>query len=416
MKKTMHRIKNGIDVCFIKDSKFKTYMASVLFHRPLKRDEASKISLLAQLLKCANPLCPGPKEVSAALEELYGASLQIHAGKRGEEEILRVAVEGISDEFLPECAFEKSMQMLFASAFNGGDEKYLEQEKKNLVDRIKSQINDKRFYGMLRLNEIMFADEPYGVNTAGYADEVEKITADELADFYREVKNTSKITVIFTGNFDENAALKAVEKAVADLPERSAELVKTLVKAQVGEVKRVVDHMDVTQGKLSIGMRTGIGGTDPLVHAQMVFSAIYGGGTSSKLFCNVREKLSLCYYASSWADRMKGWIRITSGIEFENYQKAYDEIMYQLELMKKGELTEKDMDTAKKELVNAFRSRFDSVESLEDYNTMCLCLGTEADIEKEIEKIESVTKEDVVCVAQKVVLDTVYFLAGKEEA
>lgn len=416
MEKSIRCLKDGINLCFIKDKKFKTYMASVLFHRPVKREEASLASLLAQVLKCANSVFSSPKEISSALEELFGASLYCSVGKRGEEEILRVAVEGINDEFLPRPAFEKSLEMLFSTAFSGGSAKYIEQEKKNLIDRIKNQISDKRYYAIKRLNDIMFEDEAYGVNAIGYADEVEKITADELFDFYENVKNTSKITIFFTGNFDENAALEAAEKAVAALPERKTELVKTTVKSEVGQVKKVTDHMDVTQGKLSIGMRTGIAGNDPLVYAQMVFAGIYGGGANSKLFCNVREKLSLCYYASAWADRMKGWLRITSGIEFENYQKAYDEIMRQLELMKKGEFTDAEIDTAKKELVNAMRSRVDSVESLEDYYTMGLCLGSDVSIEEAIEKIENVSKDEIIEVAQRVVLDTVYFLAGKEEA
>lgn len=416
MKKTIHSLKEGINLCFVKDEKFKTYMASVLFMRPVKKEEASLASLLAQVLRCANSICESPKEISSALEELFGASLYCSVGKRGEEEIFRVAVEGISDEFLPEKSFGKTLDMLFSTAFEGGSEKYVDMEKKNLIDRIKSQINDKRYYAIKRLNDIMFEDEAYGVNTIGYADDVEKISAKELFAFYEELKNTSKITIMFTGNFDEEAALKAAKTAVFSLPERKAQLVKTVVKSNVDSVKKVTDHLDVTQGKLSIGMRTGIAGNDPLVYAQMLFSNIYGGGPSSKLFLNVREKLSLCYYASAWSDRMKGWLRITSGIEFENYQKAYDEIMHQLDLMKKGEFSEENIDTAKKEIVNFYRARFDSVESLEDYNTAQICLGSDVTIEEAIEKIESVTKEDIVKVAQRVVLDTVYFLAGKEEA
>lgn len=416
MERTVHKLKKGVDLYFISDKKFKTYMASVLFRRPLKREEATLASLLSQVLRCSNSIYKTSKEISSALEELFGASLYSGVGKRGEEEILRVAVEGVSDEFLPSPAFGKTVELLFATAFNGGSEKYVEQEKKNLADRIRGQINDKRYYAIKRLNEIMFAEEAYGVNTLGYEEDLKNITSGELFDFYSLLKNTSNISIVFTGNFDEAAALKAAEKAAEALPEREVLKTETVIKSAVEKVKKVTDRMDVTQGKLSIGMRTGIAGSDPLVFAQMVFSGIYGAGPSSKLFMNVRERLSLCYYASSWADRMKGWLRVTSGIEFENFQKAYDEIIAQLELMKKGEFSDKDTDVVKKELINQFRSAADGVESLEDYYTTQLCLGTDMSIDETAKAIEEVSREDIIKVAENVKLDTVYFLTGKEEA
>ena len=410
------KLKNGINVYFIKDEKFKTYMASVLFHRAMTREGASKGALLSQVLRCGNELYPTAKDVDIALEELYGASLYCSSGKRGAEQIIRVAMEAVCDRFLPAPAFGKAMDLLFAAAFKGNNRGALEQEKKNLIDRIRGQINDKRYYASMRLNEIMFDGEPYGINSIGYEEDVEKITADSLFDFYSEVINTSAISIIFTGSFDEKEALDAAQKAVADLPERCCGHTLAEIKAQVPDVKRVTDHMDVTQGKLAIGMRTGIAPTDMMAYPQMVFSAVYGGGPSSKLFNNVRERLSLCYYASSWVDRMVGFLCVSSGIEFQNFDAAYNEIMAQLQAMKNGDITDEEIDTAKKELINSFRSRVDAVESMEDYYTTQLLLGTDVTIEEAIERIENVTREQIMEVANGIVLDTVYFLAGKEEA
>lgn len=411
-----HVLKKGINLYFIRDEKFKTYMASVLFHRPLSRREVSLNSLLSQVLRCGNELYPTSKDVNIALEELYGASLYCSTGKRGEEQILRVALESVCDEFLPETTFGRAAELLFASAFKGSNRRSVEQEKKNLIDRIRGQINDKRYYAILRLNEIMFEGEAYGINAMGYEEDVEKITADSLFNYYSDVINTSAISIIFTGNFDEDAALKAAANAVSSLPERKGGHTLAGISGTAGEVKRVTDHMDVTQGKLSIGFRTGIGPNDPLTYAQTVFSTIFGGGPNSKLFNNVREKLSLCYYASSWADKMKGFLRVTSGIEFQNFDAAYNEIMAQLQAMKNGEFTEEEIDIAKKELINAYRSKVDAVEALEDYYTTQLLLGTDVSIEESIEGIKGVTREQIIEAAGKAVLDTVYFLSGKEEA
>ena len=410
-----HNLKKGIDLYFIKDGKFKTYMASVLFHRPLSRESASKGALLAQVLGRGNELYPTARELDMALEELYGASLYCTSGKRGAEQIIRVAAEAVSDEFLPAPAFDKVAKLLFAAAFKGGVRPAVEREKKNLIDRIRGQINDKRVYAMRRLDEEMFRDEPCGVNTLGYEEDVEGLTADELFCFYDDVKSSSAISIIFTGNFDEAMAEKAAREAVAGLPEREAGRTLAEIKADVGEVRRVTDHMDVTQGKLTMGFRTGVEPTGPLAYPQMVFSCLYGGGPDSKLFENVREKLSLCYYASAWADRLTGVLRVSSGIEFRNFDAAYNEIMAQLQAVKDGDFTDKEVDVVKKQIVNSFRSRGDAVEALEDYYTTQLLLGADVSLEEAAERIERVTREEIIEVANRVRLDTVYFLAGKEE-
>lgn len=416
MRITRQNLKKGIDLYFIKDEKFKTYMAGVLFHRPLTREGASKGALLAQILRRGNELYPTAKDIDTALEELYGASLYCSSGKWGEEQIIRVALESVSDGFLPAPAFDKAAALLFASAFRGGSRESVGQEKKNLIDRIRGQINDKRYYAMRRLDEIMFEGEPYGINGLGYEGDVERITDGELFDFYGEVKNTSAISIIFTGNFDEAAARSAAEKAVADLPEREGGHVRAKISGEAAKVRRVTDRLDVTQGKLAMGFRTGIGPTDELVYAQTVACAIYGGGPSSKLFNNVRERLSLCYYASAWADRLKGYVRVSSGIEFQNFDAAYNEIMAQLELMKKGSFTDGEIDIAKKELINSYRSVKDAVEALENYYTTQIILATDVSIDEVIEKIEGVTREQITEAAGRMALDTVYFLTGKEEA
>ncbi|MCH5186948.1 MAG: insulinase family protein [Oscillospiraceae bacterium] len=413
---TKHALKKGIDLYFIRDEKFKTYMASVLFHRPLNREGASKGALLAQVLRCGNELHPSAKEIDVALEELYGASLYCSSGKRGEEQVIRVAMEAVCDAFLPAPAFDKAMELLFAAAFKGNNRGSVEQEKKNLIDRIRGQINDKRYYASLRLNEIMFDGRPYGINSIGYEEDVEKITPDDLFGFYDEVINTSAMSIIFTGNFDEAAAMAAAKKAVEALPEREAGHTLAEITGGAGEVRRVTEHLDVTQGKLAMGLYTGIAHNDPLIYAQMVMNGLYGGSVNSKLFNNVRERLSLCYYASSRADRMMGVMTVSSGIEFQNFDAAYNEIMAQLQAMKDGDFSDEEIDVIKKEICNSFRSRVDAVEALEDYYTTQILLGSDVSIEETIENIENVTREQIKEAAGRVALDTVYFLAGKEEA
>ncbi len=415
------QLKKGVNLYFIRNEKFKTYMASVLFHSPLTLDGASKSSLLSQVLKRGNEKYLSQRELNIALDELYGASLYCSSGKRGGDQILRIAVEGVCDEFLPTPAFDKLMELLFSAAFKGGcggafNEEYVAQEKSNLIDRIRNQISDKRWYSLLRLNEVMFEGDPYGINTAGSEEEVKKITSEELYCYYREIIERAPVDIIITGNFNEDDAYNDVDRAAAFLGERDAVYTPTRPMAETAGVKRVTDRMDVTQGKLAMGFETGITYGHPLVYAQTVFNTIYGSGANSKLFNNVREKLSLCYYASSGIDPMKGCMRISSGIEFKNFEPAYNEILAQLDNMVKGEFNSDEIDTAKKEIINMYRSRLDSTESMEDYYTNQILLGTDVSIDETIEKIEAVTKEEIVETAKRIKLNTVYFLTGKEEA
>lgn len=415
------QLKDGIDLYLNRDGKFKTYMASVIFYRPLTREGASYGSLLTGMLKMGNRLCRTNRELNIELDKLYGAWIGCSSGKRGEEQNIRVAAETVCDEFLPTPVFDRVLELLFATAFGGGvdgkfDPDKVNQEKINLIDRIRNQINDKRYYASMRLDEIMFEGEGCGVNSLGYEEDVEKITPESLYDYYREVINTSGISIIFTGNFDEAAAEKAARRAVEPLSAREAAHTLAKIKSEVGEVKRVTDHMDVTQGKLAIGMRTGIAPTDDMAWAQRVFSVIYGGGPSSKLFNNVRERLSLCYYASSWPNDLLGVLNISSGIEFQNFDAAYNEIMAQLQAMRDGDFTDEDIDVAKKEICNGYRSRLDSVEAMEGFHTGQILLGRDMTVQQAIEKIENVTRAEIIDAANRVKLDTVYFLAGKEEA
>ncbi len=264
---TAYPLKKGINLYLIKDKKFKTYMASVLFHRAVKREEAAANALLSQVLRRGNELYPTAKELNIALEELYGASLYISTGKRGEEQILRVTLESVSDEFLPEPVFGKALRLLFAAAFKGSARDCVEQEKNNLIDIIRGQINDKRHYANLRLNEIMFENEPYGINSLGSEEAVIALNADSLFDYYKTVIDTSAISIILTGNFDEAAALESVRAIASPLAEREGGHFPAIIKGDVGSVKRVTDRMDATQVKLTIVFRTVIAPTDDLSYA-----------------------------------------------------------------------------------------------------------------------------------------------------
>ncbi len=409
-------LKQGINLYMIKDNKFKSQRASVLIHRPLDKKEVTLNTLLVAVMRMQSKNYPTFSDISKELENLYGADIIARAGKYGERQIVKFGVRSVCGDALGKSdIFENAMNLLYDIAFLAGtgkgfSEDIVELEKKNITNSILSQKNDKRSYSVLRLQEVMCEDEPYGINPMGYVEELEKITAEELYNHYKKIMKESRIDIIFTGNFKESDAKNTAEKFIFGLSEREGAKMQEITVKEVKEIKTVTDKMDVTQGKLCMGWRAGTDTAKENYPATIVYNSIFGGSAVSKLFNNVREKLSLCYYVGSSIDRLKEIMIVSSGVEFENFQKAYDEIMLQQSLMEKGEFSDEEISFAKKQLKRAYEANLDSINAMEEYYTMQILLGIDISIDKMTEEIEKVTREDIINAAKGMMLDTVYYL------
>ena len=409
-------IKKGINLYMIKDDKFKSFRACLLIHRPMCKEEVTLNTLLGATLRMQSENYPTFSRISEELENLYGAEIISNASKYGERQIIKIGIQSVSDNALGKKGnFEKSMELLYDVALKSGNGKSFSEdivsvEKKNIKDAILAQKNDKRSYSVLRLQEEMCKDEPYGINPMGYADELDKISTDDLYAHYGKILAESKIDVIFSGNFEEADAEKAAEKLTESLSPREGIVVKEEIRKASGEVKSVTDKMDVTQGKLCMGWRTGENVSKENYPATIVYNSIFGGSAVSKLFNNVREKLSLCYYVGSSIDRLKEIMIVRSGVEFENFGKAYDEIMLQQKAMVDGDFSDDEIMFAKKQLTGAYESNLDSIGAMAEYYTMQILLGTDTSIEEMVNKIEKVTREEIIEAAKGMVLDTIYYI------
>ncbi len=106
---------------------------------------------------------------------------------------------------------------------------------------------------------------------------------------------------------------------------------------------------------------------------------------------------------------------VDSGVEGKNKQKAQEEILKQLEILKKGEFEQEELDNTILALVNALKSSIDSLSGLENWYLTQILGGTNQSPIENAEQIERITKEQIMQAAQKITLDTVYFLTGKED-
>ena len=182
-----------------------------------------------------------------------------------------------------------------------------------------------------------------------------------------------------------------------------------------GEVRTVEETLDVTQGKLCMGLRSGITSDHPLFPAFVLLNAIFGAGPTSKLFMNVREKMSLCYYASSSINSFKGIMIISSGIEFANFEIAKAEILHQLDACVQGDISSEELENARRSVLSSLRAGLDSPGRMEDHSLSCAINGRDVEVETLMAEISAVTLAQVQEAASQLRLDTVYFLKGASE-
>lgn len=414
------KIADGVNIRLVPARQFKTNRITVFFNVPVKREWVTKISLLRQVMKRGSGKYPTLTSLATELEEMYGASLSGGIRKKGDGELFYFTVEYIADRFVGENLTKRATELLNDVVFNpliendGFSEEYLKQEKNNLKNYIEGIINDKREYAQLRCVSEMFENEPYGIFEYGYVEDFDDITPQNLYEFYKKIISEAKIEIFVSGTFDDETIINEL-KSGFEIPPRDCEDVMTNIAVRRDEVKRITERMDVTQSKLCIGLTCDVDYRSNDYYALVVYNTVFGGSPFSKLFNNVREKLSLAYFVFSRVDKMKGFMLISSGIENDKFDSAYDEIMVQMNNMLTGEITEDEIVAAKKALANSFNSMRDSLAGMEDFYMSQIICKTDDTLDGIIEKINAVTKDEIVAVGKKIKENTIYFLTGKEE-
>ncbi len=403
----------------IPSEKFKTSFLSAQIAAPLEKETAGCNALMVNVLSRGTVRCPDMASIGRELDLLYGARLEPTVRKKGENQLFGFVASCIDDRFLPkgEKLLEKLTDLLgefFCMPVTRGGrllEAYVESERENLADMIRSDINDKRAYAARRLLEEMCAGERYGLRRMGSAGDVENISLQRLNRHYRETLPKGRLELFYCGSAPEKRVAGAFARAFAALPRQGAlEPVQTIRRPAREPCRVVTEELDVGQGKLCIGCRTDC--TD--MAAAMLMNAMFGGATTSKLFVNVRERLSLCYYADSAYHRLKGLVTVSSGIEFQNYGRAVEEILRQLEALRRGDWEDWEIEGARQSLVNSLRTMEDSAGSMEDFVMGQAAAGSDETIPGLIAALAEVTPERVRAAAESVKPDTIYFLKGKE--
>ena len=412
------KINDNINLYYVPMTKLKTTAIGVYIHRELRADEVSENALLPYVLKRGCKLCPTSEAVAKYLENLYGASFGASVMKIGDDQIIYFGFEAISDKYAPEGEKLSSdiiklmLSVLFEpSAFT---EEVTEQEKKNARDRVLAEINEKIIYARNRCTEEIFKEKAFALSPLGTVDSIGAVNAGSLKAHYEKIITASPIDIYICGDADIHAAAEEIKSYTSKLSFTPASLSASEIFERTGSVKNITDHMEVNQGKLCMGFATRTEAADASYPALMVMNSVFGGGAHSKLFNNVREKLSLCYYASSSLIRNKGVMLVNAGIEFQNFEKAKSEILAQLDAVKSGEISDLEFTSRISALLNQLESYKDDQRLMQIFCLGQTITGTNDDIDTLKEKISRVKRDDVKHIAERIELDTVYFLAGEE--
>lgn len=413
-------IKKGIKLHTIKTEKFKTNLIAIMLTTKLNRENVTKNALVPAVLRRGTKNLTTQEEINKKLEEMYGASLDCGLDKTGDNQVLKFYIETVNDEFLPQEAenmLKISLEKIFEFVFNPYLEngcfkkEYVEQEKENIKQIIDGKIDNKARYSLDRCIEEMYKDKPYGLYKYGYVEDMKNINEKNLYEYYQQLINECKIDIFVSGIIDEETEniIKNNENIIK-LKDREPQYNEPEIIAKRTEKENdVQESMDVTQGKLIIGMDLDID-DDNLRFDVMIYNSIFGGSANSKLFQNVREKASLAYTASSSYYRFKNNIFINCGIEIKNYEKALEIIKQQIEDMKKGDFTDEEVENAKKGIIASIKTIDDEQDTEITYFFSQELSKSKCNIEQYMQRISEVTKDRVVDVANKVSINTVYFL------
>ena len=416
----VYNIANGVNMYYLKDEKYKTASICISLKNQLKRENVTQNALLAKVLRRGTQKLNSIEKINPYLEELFGARFDVFSTKKSNLMFLNCAVTAISNRYTGEDCVLKTAQLMLDFIYepympNGKlCEEYVKSEKINLKDDIEAIINDKRTYATQRCVDIMCEGENASIHDGGYVEDLDLINAENLTEYYCNIVKNCPVDIFVLGSCEPDAIHEMLKEYFKDFAPNQNAQIELTANSVCGEVKNISEAMDVNQGKLSIGLRTSTLATDFDYYHLLVANSILGSGAHSKLFCNVREKLSLCYYVYSRIDKLSGLMLIGAGIEFDKFEETKSAIFEQIKAVKEGNFTTAELDISKKFLVNNLKTQNDSQFAMRDfYYTNMLC-GINATVDDVINSILSVTKDDVINVFKKLEYDTVYFLKGRE--
>ncbi len=418
MKYNRTELAGNIGFSSVIDSKFKTNSLGVRFITELDAAKAADNAVGIGVLTASNSEYTTLAALSKKLSVLYGASLSSAVRKRGDIQILSVGGSWIDNSFaidgedITAEMLDTICKCIFAPNVLSGsfDDESFRITRKDLMDKIEAEINNKRGYAVSRGAEVAFAGEPAENSCYGTKEAAEKVTAETAYNAYCELLEKSRIEIFFVGcreNPDVESRLRDEFSKISRKPQSFDLVAFSPLKS---EVVRKSDELDVNQSKMVLSFKSSCEDR----YAMKMFSVIFGETPVSKLFMNVREKMSLCYYCPSRIVAAKGTLMVDCGVEKANIEKAELEILHQLDEIRNGNVSDEELSNALLSIDNALTGIGDTPSSYSSWYFERLCDGNVMTPQQQLEEYKAVTKERIVEAAKSLKLDSVYLMLNKE--
>ncbi len=411
----------GVTLRCFPDTRFHQGCLSIQFLRYMDREEVAMNALLPAVLLRGSKNCPDLRAITQKLDDLYGASVDTLIRRIGDYQSVGLYCKFIEDSFaLPGDRVLEPMvdfmgELLLEPVMEDGvfSREFVESEKRNLITALQTEKNDKRAYAAAQMLRKMCASDTFGIPRLGEETQVAAITADTLWQHYRRILTESPVEVFYVGSADLKTVAQKVKDMLAPLC-RNVNPLPEQTAFRDGGGGEYTEAMNIAQGKLAMGFVTGITNRDHGFASMQVLNTLFGAGMTSKLFVNVREKMSLCYHIGSGYYGSKGIMTVSAGIDCDKEQQVKTEVLAQLDACKRGDITPEELAAAKEAVLSALRGIYDSPGSIEGFFSVRAIGDLKMTVEQYRHAVEQVTVADVTAAAQTVKMHTSYFLKGVE--
>lgn len=412
------KIADGVYFSSITDKRYKKNLITVAFSTQLSEDTATENVIVPVLLTKCNSKLPTYKAFNNKMSRLYASGIGGTAGRQYDLQTISFGayylddIYALSGEKMTGIMTDILIDCLTSPVTENGvfSEKFVELEKKTVIDNIETAINDKRSYAIERAMKTICKGEPASVCSYGTVEKAKLITPDSAYKAYRRMLETMPCEIICTGCSDFDGVAEKFAAAFEKIGRHDIENTTIALSPVKTQTEEVTERLTVNQSKLVLGFKSHSDDDAALVLLQKIF----GGTTSSKLFRNVREKMSLCYYCSAARNDLKGIMLVNSGVENENIEKTKEAVIDQLEEIKNGNFTNEDINFAEMAIKNDFKSVADSAGNVSNWYFDCIRKNDIVTPEEKLGRYLGVSKERIIAAAKSMVLDSVYVLTGNE--
>lgn len=412
------KIADGVYFSSITDKRYKKNLILVAFSTQLSEDTATENVIVPVLLTKCNSKLPTYKAFNNKMSRLYASGIGGTAGRQYDLQTISFGayylddIYALSGEKMTGIMTDILIDCLTSPVTENGvfSEKFVELEKKTVIDNIETAINDKRSYAIERAMKTICKGEPASVCSYGTVEKAKLITPDSAYKAYRRMLETMPCEIICTGCSDFDGVAEKFAAAFEKAGRHDIENTTIALSPVKTQTEEVTERLTVNQSKLVLGFKSHSDDDAALVLLQKIF----GGTTSSKLFRNVREKMSLCYYCSAARNDLKGIMLVNSGVENENIEKTKEAVIDQLEEIKNGNFTNEDINFAEMAIKNDFKSVADSAGNVSNWYFDCIRKNDIVTPEEKLGRYLGVSKERIIAAAKSMVLDSVYVLTGNE--